>query len=64
MSVDQPPGTGLSFVPTNGYLHELDQVRFMTSRMTLADGQGSQHLIQFMRNLYQIFPELLGVDVS
>jgi carboxypeptidase D len=26
MIVDQPPGTGLSFVPTNGYLHELDQV--------------------------------------
>jgi carboxypeptidase D len=24
--VDQPPGTGLSYVPTNGYLHELDQV--------------------------------------
>lgn len=24
-AVDQPPGTGLSFVPTNGYLHELDQ---------------------------------------
>jgi len=25
-SVDQPPGTGYSFIPTNGYLHELDQV--------------------------------------
>jgi carboxypeptidase D len=26
ISVDQPPGTGFSTVPTNGYLHELDQV--------------------------------------
>lgn len=26
MIVDQPPGTGYSYVPTNGYLHELDQV--------------------------------------
>lgn len=24
--VDQPPGTGYSFVPTNGYLHDLDEV--------------------------------------
>ena len=24
--VDQPPGTGFSYVPTNGYLHELEQV--------------------------------------
>lgn len=26
--VDQPPGTGYSFVPTNGYLHDLDEVSF------------------------------------
>lgn len=33
MTVDQPPGTGYSYVPTNGYLHELDQVSlFMLCR--------------------------------
>ncbi|ORY34995.1 Alpha/Beta hydrolase protein [Naematelia encephala] len=46
--IDQPPGTGLSYVPTNGYLHELDE--------------GSQHLIKFLVNFYSIFPELNGLD--
>ncbi|WWC73439.1 uncharacterized protein I206_107408 [Kwoniella pini CBS 10737] len=46
--IDQPPGTGFSYVPTNGYLHELDQ--------------GSAHFIKFLQNFYQIFPELEGVD--
>jgi carboxypeptidase D len=32
--VDQPPGTGYSYAPTNGYLHELDQVG-ATSRYAL-----------------------------
>ncbi|OCF61700.1 pheromone-processing carboxypeptidase KEX1 [Kwoniella mangroviensis CBS 10435] len=46
--VDQPPGTGFSYVPTNGYLHELDQ--------------GAAHLIKFLQNFYTIFPEFAGVD--
>ncbi|WVQ96226.1 hypothetical protein IAU59_003330 [Kwoniella sp. CBS 9459] len=46
--VDQPPGTGLSYVPTNGYLHELDEA--------------SAHFIQFLQNFYHVFPELQGVD--
>ncbi|KAL7424907.1 Cell death protease [Cryptotrichosporon argae] len=46
--IDQPPGTGLSYIPTNGYLHELDQ--------------GSAHLIQFLQNFYTVFPELDGLD--
>ncbi|WVW86604.1 hypothetical protein I302_108655 [Kwoniella bestiolae CBS 10118] len=46
--VDQPPGTGFSYVPTNGYLHELDQ--------------GAAHLIKFLQNFYTIFPEFKGVD--
>ncbi|RXK38002.1 carboxypeptidase D [Tremella mesenterica] len=46
--VDQPPGTGYSFVPTNNYLHELDQA--------------SAHLIQFMHNLYHVFPDLKRQD--
>jgi carboxypeptidase D len=27
-------------------------------------GQGAAHLIQFLQNLYHIFPELSSVDVS
>ncbi|WVQ79509.1 pheromone-processing carboxypeptidase KEX1 [Cryptococcus sp. DSM 104549] len=46
--VDQPPGTGFSFAPTDGYLHDFDEL--------------SAHLIQFMKNFYEIFPELQGVD--
>ncbi|WWD20051.1 hypothetical protein CI109_104524 [Kwoniella shandongensis] len=46
--IDQPPGTGLSFVPTNGYLHELDE--------------GSAHFIEFLKNFYTVFPEMQGVD--
>lgn len=48
--VDQPPGTGYSTVPTNGYLHEL--------------GQASAHLIKFLENFYEVFPELREEDVS
>ena len=47
--VDQPPGTGLSIVPTNGYLHELDQA--------------AAHMIQFLKNFYTVFPELQTVSV-
>lgn len=48
--MDQPPGTGLSYVPTNGYLHELHQA--------------SAHLVHFIKNFLDIFPEWQGVDVS
>lgn len=27
LAVDQPVGTGFSYVNTNGYVHELDEVR-------------------------------------
>lgn len=30
----------------------------------MTDEQGAQHLIQFIENLYYIFPELEGLDVS
>ena len=63
--VDQPPGTGYSFIPTNNYLHELHQVGSAEHRCsTPTDGQGSAHLIQFLQNFYHIFPDLSGVDVS
>ncbi|WVR08292.1 hypothetical protein IAU60_005341 [Kwoniella sp. DSM 27419] len=46
--IDQPPGTGYSYIPTNGYLHDLDQ--------------SSAHLIQFLQNFYHVFPEYRNVD--
>ncbi len=46
--IDQPPGTGFSYVPTNGFLHELDEA--------------SAHLIHFMTNFYKVFPELEGQE--
>lgn len=49
-AVDQPPGTGLSYAPTDGYVQEL--------------GQASDHLVRFLANFYQVFPEWSGVDVS
>lgn len=42
--VDQPPGTGLSYIPTEGFLHELDEA--------------SAHFIHFLTNFYKVFPEL------
>ncbi|EKD02059.1 hypothetical protein A1Q2_03611 [Trichosporon asahii var. asahii CBS 8904] len=46
--VDQPPGTGLSYVPAGGYLTELTEA--------------GQHFVQFLKNLYQIFPDLENQD--
>jgi carboxypeptidase D len=72
--VDQPPGTGFSTVPTNGYLHELDQVRLLgfcprlycchESLNVLLCSQASAHLLQFMQNFYKVFPELEMLDVG
>ncbi|GMK54848.1 hypothetical protein CspeluHIS016_0114340 [Cutaneotrichosporon spelunceum] len=46
--IDQPPGTGFSYIPTNGYLHELDEA--------------SAHMVHFMTNFYKVFPELAGQE--
>lgn len=64
--VDQPPGTGYSYIPTNGYLHELDQVCYAVDDVlgVWLTAKGSKHLIQFMKNFYSVFPELKGQDVS
>lgn len=40
----------MSTVPTNGYLHELHQA--------------SAHLVHFIKNFLEVFPEWKGVDVS
>lgn len=48
--VDQPPGTGLSYIPAGGHLTELTEA--------------GQHFVQFLKNMYQIFPELENQDVS
>jgi carboxypeptidase D len=49
LPVDQPPGTGLSYAPTDGYVHELDGA--------------AAHLTRFLANFYTVFPEWAGVDV-
>ncbi|GAA94377.1 uncharacterized protein L969DRAFT_96483 [Mixia osmundae IAM 14324] len=46
--VDQPPGTGYSYVSTDKYLHELDDA--------------SNHLISFLKSFYEIFPEYRAMD--
>ncbi|KAF8559462.1 carboxypeptidase KEX1 [Imleria badia] len=46
--VDQPAGTGLSYVSTNHYVHTLEEA--------------TDHVIQFLRTFYQVFPEYLSVD--
>ncbi|KAH7887403.1 alpha beta-hydrolase [Phlebopus sp. FC_14] len=46
--VDQPAGTGLSYTSTNHYVHTLEEA--------------TQHVIQFMRTFYQVFPEYLSID--
>lgn len=48
--IDQPPGVGLSFIPSGNHLTDLHQA--------------SAHLIEFMRNFYTVFPDLLGQEVS
>ncbi|KAK7470149.1 Cell death protease [Stygiomarasmius scandens] len=46
--VDQPAGTGFSYTSTNRYVHTLEE----------ASGQ----LVEFLRNFYQVFPELKRMD--
>jgi len=40
----------MSTTPTNGYLHELHEA--------------SAHLVHFIKNFLEVFPEWKGVDVS
>lgn len=46
--VDQPAGTGLSYVPTDGYVHELSQA--------------AAELVTFLEHFYEVFPELRRQD--
>jgi carboxypeptidase D len=47
--VDQPVGTGFSYVNTNSYLHDLDQV--------------ASHMITFLDKWFALFPEYESDDV-
>ena len=47
--VDQPVGTGFSYVNTDSYLHELDQV--------------GEHFIVFLDNFFELFPQYEDDDV-
>ncbi|KIJ69816.1 hypothetical protein HYDPIDRAFT_104447 [Hydnomerulius pinastri MD-312] len=46
--IDQPAGTGLSYTSTNHYVHTLQEA--------------TDHVMQFLRTFYQVFPEYLSVD--
>ncbi|KAI0691379.1 alpha/beta-hydrolase [Cytidiella melzeri] len=46
--IDQPAGTGFSYTASNQYLHELSEA--------------SDHIVQFLRNFYKVFPEYSSVD--
>jgi carboxypeptidase D len=47
--VDQPAGTGYSYVSTNGYVHELDVA--------------ADHVVDFLKRFYRVFPEFQNMDV-
>ena len=47
--VDNPVGTGFSYVNTNSYLHELDEM--------------ADQFVIFLRKFFQIFPEYEKDDV-
>ncbi|KDE04968.1 hypothetical protein, variant [Microbotryum lychnidis-dioicae p1A1 Lamole] len=46
--VDQPAGTGYSYVSTNKYVHELDEA--------------ANHVVEFMTRFYTVFPEFQRHD--
>ncbi|EJU06202.1 alpha/beta-hydrolase [Dacryopinax primogenitus] len=46
--LDQPVGTGFSYTSTDQYVHEL--------------GEAANQVIRFMRNFYDVFPELEFMD--
>ncbi|KLO08516.1 KEX1 protein [Schizopora paradoxa] len=46
--VDQPAGTGFSYVSTDRFVHDIKT--------------GAQQVVEFMRNFYKIFPEYKSMD--
>lgn len=48
-TVDQPPGTGFSYIATDDYAKTVKEVQ--------------AHLLEFMKNFYQVFPEFQYADV-
>jgi carboxypeptidase D len=47
--VDQPVGTGFSYVDTNSYVHEMDEM--------------AEQMITFLKKLFDIFPEYRHTEV-
>lgn len=47
--VDQPLGTGFSYVDTNSYVHEMDQM--------------AENMIHFLKEFFAIFPEYRHTEV-
>ncbi|GAA5981126.1 hypothetical protein JCM11641_003121 [Rhodosporidiobolus odoratus] len=46
--VDQPVGTGYSYMATNSYVHDLPEA--------------AQHVVEFLVRFYQVFPEFISHD--
>lgn len=49
-TVDQPAGTGFSYVNKNDSVREL--------------AEAADHVVNFLANIYKLFPEFIGMDVS
>lgn len=47
--LDQPAGTGFSYTSTDHYVHTLSEA--------------AEHVLQFMRTWYKVFPEFASMDV-
>ena len=64
--VDQPAGTGFSYVSTDRYAHTLTEVEaFYVSFCLLSHTiQASNQLLEFLRNFYDVFPEYRTMDVG
>lgn len=67
-AVDQPAGTGFSYTSTDNYVKTMDIVSSILWPYRCAPSwtrtwQAQQHILEFMKNFYKVFPEYKNVDV-
>lgn len=68
LAVDQPAGTGFSYTSTDSYVHTIDAVSVLAlCHLSDRDGilpiQVRRQFLEFLKNFYNVFPELRMVDV-
>lgn len=65
--MDQPAGTGYSYINTDSYIHELNDVRVdnLATLLLIIDvlSQAADYVVEFLRKFYLIFPEFENMDV-